>query len=196
MALKVTEVEVQKSIKLLNAQHEHQTEIKRAVHKAVEQYKVQLNAAHSHLQSKDSEHQLMMQKLQDKIQSLEVSLASQANLPSMGVSQSQDGASLHKEVFNFLPGTINKQRGVAQYESKHQTFSFQKQVRFEDRSSIPDLNPISTSGPSPQASTPYHGLLSANNTFDISQISLCGTFQDTATIDVDILAATAVQASK
>ena len=54
-----------------------------------EQYKVQLTSAQGSLQSQDLEHKLEIQRLQEKIDPLEVSLASQGatNLPSVGVSQ-------------------------------------------------------------------------------------------------------------
>ena len=86
-------------------------EIKAAVSRAVEQYKVQLNTAQSSLQLKDRKHQLAIQKLQSKIQLLKVSLASQANLPSVGTSHMQDGPGLHSKVFNFIPSTVNEQGG-------------------------------------------------------------------------------------
>ena len=97
---------------LLDAQCDHQMEIKSLMNKAVEQYQVQLSTAQSNLQTQDHEHQLAIQKLQRKIQMLEVSLASQVNLPSMGVTQSHDGTGLCNEVFNFIPGTVNKYQGV------------------------------------------------------------------------------------
>ena len=70
---------------------------------------------------------------------LELSLASQASLPSVGSSHS--GAGLHEEVFNILPGTVNPHRGTTTYNLHDQVFSFQKQVRFEDNSSSPNLKP-------------------------------------------------------
>ena len=88
---------------LLDVQCGCQAEIEAAVSRAIEQYKVQLSNAQSSLQTKDHEHQLVIQKLQSKIQSLEVSLASQVNLPSVGVTHSHDGSDLCKEVFNFMP---------------------------------------------------------------------------------------------
>ena len=125
-------------------------EIETAVSRVAEQYKVQLSTAQSSLQTQDHEHQLVIQKLQSKIQSLEVLLASQVNLPSMGITHSHDGSGLHNEVFNFMPGTVNKQRGMAQYNSQDQAFSFHKQVRYEDGTSSPDLNHNATSGSIPK----------------------------------------------
>ena len=63
-----------------------------------EQYKVQLTSAQGSLQSWDLEHKLEVQKLQEKIHALEVSLASQgaSNLPSVGVSQQ-----VHRVVLPF-----------------------------------------------------------------------------------------------
>ena len=60
-------------------------------------------------------------------------------MPSVGSSRS--GPGLHEEVFNILPGTVNSQRGVAQYESQDQAFLFHKQVWFEDNNSSPELRP-------------------------------------------------------
>ena len=98
---------------LIDARCDCKVEIKSAIGRAVEQYKVQLSTAQSSLQAWDCEHQLTIQKLQDKIQSLEVSLASQVNLPSMGTTQPHDGTGLCNEVFNFMPGMVKKQRGMA-----------------------------------------------------------------------------------
>ena len=44
---------------------------------------------------------------------LEVSLASQVNLPYVGVTQSHNSSGLRNEVFNFMLGTVNKQWGTA-----------------------------------------------------------------------------------
>ena len=122
----------QRHQELLDAQHDHQAEIESAVSRAVEQYKVQLSTAQSSLETQDHEHQLKIQKLQDKIQSLEVSLANQVNIPSMGVTQSHHGSGLCKEVFNFMLGMVNKEQGTVRYDSQDQAFSFHKQVRFKD----------------------------------------------------------------
>ena len=71
-------------------------------------------------------------------------MAGQAILPSVPSSHSRPG--LHEEVFNILPGTVNPQRGAAQYESQDQAFSFHKQVWFEDNNSSPELRPDVKSG--------------------------------------------------
>ena len=51
-----------------------------------------------------------------------------------------------RKFFDILPGTVNKHRGAAQYESQDQAFSFHKQVRFEDNNSSPKLRPDMKSG--------------------------------------------------
>ena len=65
-------------------------------------------------------------------------------MPSIAASSNRTG--LCQEVFNILPSTVNQQRGAAQYESQDQAFSFQKQVRFEDNNSSPELGPVMNSG--------------------------------------------------
>ena len=90
-AIKAAEAEAQcRHQELLDVQCHRQGEVKAAVSRAVEQYKVQLSTTQSSLQSKDSKHQLVIQKLQSKIKSLEISSASQVNLPSVGTSHMQD----------------------------------------------------------------------------------------------------------
>ena len=107
------------------------------------------------------------------------------------------------EVFNILPGTVNQCRGVTQYHSQDQPFSFQKQVKFENNTSSPELkpkadqNPLSNkptdgilpelSKPSthPQTSMQFSAArtLPCNRTFDVSHIApLTGNPQDAATI--------------
>ena len=105
-----------------------------AVGKAAVQYEEQLSSVTQKLQAKDLCH---VQKLQDQVHTLEISLASQTNLPS--VAQSKEEVDLCKEVFNYVPGTVNTRRGMATYESRDQPFQFQKQVQFGDRSPVPDL---------------------------------------------------------
>ena len=126
-------------------------------------------------------------------------------------------AGLCEEVFNILPGTMNHHRGAAQYHSQDQPFSFQKQVRFEDNTSSPDLKasaglkksssqpPMTGTLPNlpdlsshPRTSTLFSGtrILPQNRTFDISQIApLTGNPQDAVTIVAKISATAAVQAS-
>ena len=140
----------------------------------------------------------MIQKLQNKIQSLEISLASQVNLLSMGVTQSHDGSGLCNEVFNFMPGMVNKQRGMMWYDSQDQTFSFHKQVRFKDGTSNPDLDLHHTPGPTPKASTPHHVMSNLNCIFNVSQILpfMSFTHQEATTIAAEFPAAATAQASK
>ena len=147
--------------------------------------------------------------------SLEISLASQTSLPSVGSSPNEAG--LCEEVFNILPGTVNQCRGAAQYHSQDQPFSFQKQVRFKDQTSSPDLKPnadppkqssqpVSGTLPKlpnlsshPHTSTPFSGTrtLPQNRTFDVSEIApLSGNPQDAVTIAAEVSAVVAAQASK
>ena len=79
------------------------------------QYQLQLSSVKSSLQQKDQEYQHSIQKLQDQVQSLELSLAGQATLASVGTSHTRSG--LCEELFNILPGTVNLSRGAAQYDS-------------------------------------------------------------------------------
>ena len=145
---------------------------------------------------------------------LELSLASQTSLPSVGSSHS--GAGLCEEVFNILPGTVNPCRGTVTYNSQDQAFSFQKQVRFEDNSSSPDLKPdlgpheptfsqpvhsatlSLSSHQHPQTSTPFCArTLLLNKTFDISQITpLNSNPQDAVSIAAEVSTAAVAQASK
>ena len=76
-------------------------DIQQAVSRAVSQYQTQLNAA----QTFTHKHQVAIQQLQDQVHTLELSLASQADLPSVGKSKGE--VDLHEEVFNILPGTVN-----------------------------------------------------------------------------------------
>ena len=158
------------------------------MNQAVSQYQDQLSSVQSNLQWKDQEHQQLVQKLQDQVRALELSLAGQATLPSMAASSSKTG--LRQEVFNILPSTVNSQRGAAQYKSQDQASSFHKQVRFKDNNSSPELRPVVKSGggrstltlpvitprlsdisniPSApkHSSTPYHAIPS-DRTFDVS----------------------------
>ena len=90
-AIKAADAEAkQRHQALLDAQHNKQQEFDQAIQGAVQQYKVQLNTAQSKLQARDWEHQLMIKQLQDKISMLEVTSASQANLPSVATSNPQE----------------------------------------------------------------------------------------------------------
>ena len=192
----------QKHQELLNLQRNCEADIQTAVSKVVIQYKEQLSMAKHNLQSKDHEDRQVVQKLQGQVHALELSLASQANLPSVG--HSQDGADLQEEVFNYLLGTVNTNWGAALYKLQDQAFPFQKHVQFGDRSQVPDLkldtNPSNHPSPShtiPHSSTPHHGVKLLNRTFYISQISpLTGNPHDAVTIAAEVLAAAAAQVSK
>ena len=63
---------------------DHQKEMDSAVSKMVEQDKVQFTSAQGSLQSQNLEHKLEVQKLQEKIHALEVSLTKHgaSSLPS------------------------------------------------------------------------------------------------------------------
>ena len=141
------------------------------MNRMTEQYKAQLMSVQSSLQNQDLEHKLEVQKLQEKIQALEVSLVGQgaSNFPLVGVScQAPSGSALQDEVFNIILGTVNQCWDATQYNSQDQAFSFQKQVRFEQGSS-PDLGSTITPDPGsqPQSSMP-HRLPQPNQTFNVS----------------------------
>ena len=131
-----------------------------------------------------------------------MSLAGQATLPS--VRHTQEWADLWKEVFDYLPGTVNTRRGTAVYDTQDQAFSFIKQVWFGDRSQVPDLkldtdseDQSSVGQNVPQSSTPHRGAKPMNLTFDISHIPpMTGSPQDTAAIAAEVSVAVAAQASK
>ena len=188
----------QKQQELINLQKKCKADIQLAVSKAAVQYKEQLSSATQKLQAKDQ----AMQKLQDQVRTLEISLASQTNLPS--VAQSKEEVNLHKEVFNCMPGTGNMKWGTATYQSRDQPFQFQKQVQFGDRSPVPDLklgadpeDQINASHEVPVTSMPYCDAKAMNKTFDVSQISpLSSDHQNTAAIAAEVSAASATQASR
>ena len=188
---------------LLKLQRDHEANVEQAVGQAVSEYKEQLIAAKQRQQSKDRKHQQAVHKLQDRVRALELSLASQATLPS--VRHTKEEADLWEEIFNYLPGTVNTRRGAAVYESQDQPLSFQKHVRFGDRSRMPDLKSDDTDSEDPQtlpptiprSSTPYRGKRPRNETFDISHIpNLTNVPHDAAAIAAEVSAAAAAQASK
>ena len=213
-------VEVKSSIRqqeYVALQGKWEAEIWRAIDKAVIQYQDQLSSTQSSLQWKDKEHQQSIQKLQDQVRALELSLAGQATLSSVVPSLSRPG--LCQKVFNILLGTVNSRRGAAQYESQDQAFSFHKQVRFEDNDSSPKLRPDVKSGGGRSAQalpviaprlsdistilhvpkyiyTPHQTILS-DRTFDVSPAApLVNDSRNAATIAAEVSAAAAVQASK
>ena len=91
----------QKQQELLDLQRKCEAIIQLAFGKATVQYQEQLSFANQSLQAKDC----VVQTLQDQVRTLEISLASQANL--LSVAQSQEEVDLYKEVFDYIPGTIN-----------------------------------------------------------------------------------------
>ena len=217
-ALRAAEVEssVHKQ-EIVALQSQQDVDIQRAIDQAVSQYQDQLSSMQSNLQWKDKEHQQSIQRLQDQVRVLELSLAGQATLPSVAASSSK--ACLHQEVFNILPGTVNPHRGAAQYESQDQAFSFHKQVRFEDNNSSPELRPDMKSGGgrsslvlpvitprlsnissiphAPKYSSTPHRAVPSNRTFDVgTNAPLVDDSRNTATIAAEVSAAAAVQASK
>ena len=176
------------------------------------EYWDQLSSVQSNLQQRDRGHQQSIQKLQDQVHALELSLAGQVTLPSVAASSSKTG--LCQEVFNILPGTVNQCRGAAQYESQDQAFSFRKQVRFKDNNSSPKLRPDMKSGGGRSAhslpvilprlsdisgilhapkylSTPYH-VTPKDQTFDVGPSApLIDESRHMATIAAEVSAAAA-----
>ena len=181
------------------------------------QYRDQLSSAQASLQQKDREHMQSIQKLQDQVRALELSLVGKATLPSIAASSSKTG--LCQEVFNILPSTVNQHRGAAQYKSQDQAFLFQKQVRFEDNNSSPELGPVMNSGGGrptlslpvipPRLSdisgtlhVPHHSSIPyctvpKDHTFDIEPSApLINESRHVATKVAEVSAAAAAQASK
>ena len=68
---------------LLKLQRDHEANVDQAVDRAVSEYKEQLIAAKQRQQFKDRKHQQTVHQLQDRVRALELSLASQATLPSV-----------------------------------------------------------------------------------------------------------------
>ena len=188
---------------LLKLQRDHEANVKQAVGRVVSEYKEQLTAAKQRQQSKDCKHQQTVHRLQDRVRALELSLASQATLPS--VHHTKEEPDLREEIFNYLPGTVNTRRGAAVYESQDQPLPFQKHVRFGDRSRMPDLKSddadsedLQTLPPTiPRSSTPHRGKRPRNETFDVSHIpNLASVPHDVVAIAAEVSAAVAAQASK
>ena len=115
---------------------------------------------------------------------LEVTSASQANLPSVAMSNPQEMHAVYiVKCLAMSQVQLTPKGGAAKYDSQDQAFSFShKQVRFQDGISSPNLDIPSMAGQGPQSSTPYHTSNAAlNRTFNISQISplaLVGVHQD------------------
>ena len=203
-ALKASESHVsvlQEELMALKCNHE--ADIHQAVNQALLQYEHQLQSA----QSLTHEHQTEIVQLQGQVQALQVTLASQKDLPSVP-SASQEEADLREKVFNFVPGTVNTNRGTAVYSSPDQPFQFQKPVQFRDRSNQSDLeSDVAGSGVPPSTThlllyslTPFRrsSQVLLNQTFDVSGIPPVniGNAQDAATIAAEVLAAAVAQASK
>ena len=106
-ALRAAEVESSaKQQEIVALQSQQEADIQHAVGQAVLEYRDQLSSVQSNLQQRDREHQQSIQKLQDQVHALELSLAGQVTLPSVAASSSKAG--LCQEVFNILPGTVNQ----------------------------------------------------------------------------------------
>ena len=101
---------------------DHEGDIQKAVSNAVLQYQQQLSSAQSHTH----DHQSAIVQLRDQVRMLQLLLARWGNLSSVGTSQGE--ADLREEVFNFVPGTVNTNRGATMYNSPDQPFPLHKQV--------------------------------------------------------------------
>ena len=208
-ALKASQSHVEELQKEMDAlKQNRESDIHLAVGGVVLQYEQRLTSEQSRAQAQQS----TIAELQGQIQALQVSLSSQRELPSVGVTQEGEN-NLRDQIFNYVPGTVNTKRGAAVYDSPDQPYSFQKHVRFGDRPNQPDLE-SDVAGPgttltSPttvltqlpaRSSTPFRGASQGlmNRTFDISNISPTnfGAAQDVATIAAEVSAAAAAQASK
>ena len=122
-ALKASESSVaglQEELKAL--QQNHDNDIQQAVGQAVTDYEQKLSTEQSHTQAQQS----AIAELQRQVQAIQVSLASQRDLPSVGVTQ--EGVNLRDEVFNYVPDTVNTNRGAVVYDSPDQAFSVQKHI--------------------------------------------------------------------
>ena len=102
---------------LIALKHWCEADIHKAVGQAVSQYKQQLTTP----QSPTRKHQSAITQLQGQVQALQISLASQKDLPSVGATQEE--VDLREEVFNFVLGTVNTNRGTVVYSSPDQPFS-------------------------------------------------------------------------
>ena len=217
-ALRAAEVEssVQQQ-EIVALQNQQDIDIQHAMDQAVSQYQDQLSSVQINLQWKDKEHRQSIQKLQDQLKALELSLAGQATMPSMATSSSKAG--LCQEVFDILLGTVHMRRGAAQYESQDQAFLFHKQVRFKDNNSSPELRPDVKSGGGRSSlalpiiaprlsdisniphvlkySSTLYRAIPSNRTFDVRTNSpLVDDSKNMATIAAEVSAAAAAQASK
>ena len=78
----------------MTLQCNHEADIQKAVGNAVSQYEHQLTTA----QSCTRNHQSAIMQLQEQVQALQVSLASQRDLPSVGATQEE--VDVREQVFN------------------------------------------------------------------------------------------------
>ena len=90
------------------------------IHQAAGQVVTQYEQKLSMEQSCTQEQQSAITELQGQVQVLQVSLAGQRDLPSVGVTQ--EGVNLRDEVFNYIPGTFNTNQ-VQQF-TNHLTRNF------------------------------------------------------------------------
>ena len=72
-------------------QQQWEADIQHAFDQAMSQYQLQLSSVKSSLQQKDQEYQHSIQKLQEQVCLLELLLAGQATLPSVGTSCTKSG---------------------------------------------------------------------------------------------------------
>ena len=85
-ALRAAETESsQRYQEIANLQQKQDADIQHAINKVMAQYQLQLSTAKSSLQQKEWEHQHSVQRLQDQVHTLELSLASQASLTFSGI---------------------------------------------------------------------------------------------------------------
>ena len=66
-------------------QHNHEADIQKSVGNVVSQYEHQLTTVQSHTHN----HQLAIAQLQEQVQALQVSMASQRDLPLVGATQEE-----------------------------------------------------------------------------------------------------------
>ena len=110
-ALKASESDVAELWEEVNAlKQTRESDIQQAVRQAVSQYEQCLSSE----QSCTQQHQSAIAELQGQVQALQVSLSSQRELPSVGATQ--EGINLRDKIFNYVPGTVNTNRGAAVYE--------------------------------------------------------------------------------
>ena len=111
-ALKASEscvAELQEELKALHQNCDKDIQV--AVGQAVVNYKQKLSKEQSCIQTQQS----AIAELQGQVQALQVSVGSQRDLPSVGITQ--EGVNLRDEVFNYIPGTVNTNWGAVVYQS-------------------------------------------------------------------------------